>query len=201
MKLGLCDIDFFCVSVYPSLHINFWMPEPVFMKFGRYVMETEPISTAYFIDPSHQPVSLCVSLLSLLRNGSVNMLPRQQIHKQQYKNCRMLCFLCGPCRIKESNSNRYNRIQCGVANVSLRMPKFSISNIYSTRNQIGASVMSLLPAQCVTFRFHIIRNKIGKAQTPEADSNIKPLNTVCSMIPLSVRLCIHFRARTMLGQV
>jgi hypothetical protein len=34
------------------------MPEPNFMKLGMYIMATEPISTAYFINPSHQ--SLCL---------------------------------------------------------------------------------------------------------------------------------------------
>jgi hypothetical protein len=43
-------------------------------------MAPEPISTAYFINPSHQ--SLCVYMsipLSLLDNGSVKTLPRQRI--------------------------------------------------------------------------------------------------------------------------
>jgi hypothetical protein len=30
------------------------MAEPIFMKFGMYIMAPEPISTAHFIDPSHQ---------------------------------------------------------------------------------------------------------------------------------------------------
>jgi hypothetical protein len=37
-------------------HITFWMPEPIFMKLGTYITEPEPISTAYFMNPSHQPV-------------------------------------------------------------------------------------------------------------------------------------------------
>jgi hypothetical protein len=32
------------------------MAEPVFMKPGTCVIEPDPISTAYFIYPSHQPV-------------------------------------------------------------------------------------------------------------------------------------------------
>jgi hypothetical protein len=35
-------------------------------------MAPEPILTAYFINPSHQSVSVCVSLLSLLGNFSGN---------------------------------------------------------------------------------------------------------------------------------
>jgi hypothetical protein len=30
------------------------MPEPIFMKLGVYIMAPEPISMAYFINPSHQ---------------------------------------------------------------------------------------------------------------------------------------------------
>jgi hypothetical protein len=44
------------VSVYPL--INFWMPPPIFMKLGTYIIAPEPIWTAYFINPSHQSVCL-----------------------------------------------------------------------------------------------------------------------------------------------
>jgi hypothetical protein len=46
----------FCVCMYPP--INFWIPEPIFLKLAVYIMTPEPISTAYFINPSHQ--SLCL---------------------------------------------------------------------------------------------------------------------------------------------
>jgi hypothetical protein len=39
------------------------MGEPIFMKFGMYIMAPEPISTAYFINPSHQSACLYVYLL------------------------------------------------------------------------------------------------------------------------------------------
>jgi hypothetical protein len=48
------------VSVNPS-PVNFWMPEIIFIKLGMYIMASRPISTAYFKNPSHQPVRLCVS--------------------------------------------------------------------------------------------------------------------------------------------
>jgi hypothetical protein len=48
----------YCVYVNPP--INFWMPEPIFMKFGMYVMASQAISTAYFINISHQSVCLYV---------------------------------------------------------------------------------------------------------------------------------------------
>jgi hypothetical protein len=47
------------------------MPEPIFMKLGMYIMALEPISTTYFINPSHQSVSVICIPLSLLGNGSV----------------------------------------------------------------------------------------------------------------------------------
>jgi hypothetical protein len=60
-----------CLHI-PPLN-NFWMTEPVFMKLGMYTMPPEVISTAYFINPSHQSVFLYVYSLSLLGNGSVNI--------------------------------------------------------------------------------------------------------------------------------
>jgi hypothetical protein len=37
------------------------MRVPVFMKLCMYIMASEPISTSYFINPSHQSVCLCIS--------------------------------------------------------------------------------------------------------------------------------------------
>jgi hypothetical protein len=54
IKVGLCDFHAVCVS-HP---INFWISEPVLTKLGMYIMAPEPISTAYFINPSHQSVCL-----------------------------------------------------------------------------------------------------------------------------------------------
>jgi hypothetical protein len=36
------------------------MPEPIFLKLGMYIIAPESISTAYFINPSHQTVCLYV---------------------------------------------------------------------------------------------------------------------------------------------
>jgi hypothetical protein len=58
------------------------MPEPIFMKLGLYIMEPEPISMAYFINSSHQSVSVCLSPLPLLGNSSVNTFPRQRIYEK-----------------------------------------------------------------------------------------------------------------------
>jgi hypothetical protein len=39
---------------------NFRTPEQIFMKLVMYIMAPEPISTVYFKNPSHKPVSLCI---------------------------------------------------------------------------------------------------------------------------------------------
>jgi hypothetical protein len=69
--------------MYPP--INFWTPEPIFMKLGTYVTAPEPISTAQLRIPSHQSVfplivakqrlGLVKIPLSSLGNGSVETLP------------------------------------------------------------------------------------------------------------------------------
>jgi hypothetical protein len=69
------------------------------MKLGMYNMAPEPISAAYFIDPFHQSVYMCISIL-LLDNGSVKSLPRKRIQMQQEQNCSKRRFLCGTCSIK-----------------------------------------------------------------------------------------------------
>jgi hypothetical protein len=81
-----------CVS--ESLHINFWVPEPVFMELGMYmyIKTSESISGAYLINISHQSVCLYVyhaytclvkawlnwSFLVLLGNCWVNSFLRQR---------------------------------------------------------------------------------------------------------------------------
>jgi hypothetical protein len=52
-----------------SLYITFRTAEPIFIKLGMYIMASQPISTAYFINPSHQSVCICIPL-SLLSNSS-----------------------------------------------------------------------------------------------------------------------------------
>jgi hypothetical protein len=48
------------LCVYAPPQINFYVPEIIFVKLGMYIMEPEPISTAYFINLSDQPVCLYV---------------------------------------------------------------------------------------------------------------------------------------------
>jgi hypothetical protein len=47
-------------SMISQITINFWMPKPIFMKVGIYIMVPDPISTAYFINPSHQSMCMCI---------------------------------------------------------------------------------------------------------------------------------------------
>jgi hypothetical protein len=62
-KHRLISLDFcLCICVCVCLYViciflltNFWKPEPTFMD----IMAPEPISTAYFIQPSHQYVCIC----------------------------------------------------------------------------------------------------------------------------------------------
>jgi hypothetical protein len=47
-----------CLCIPPYKLLNC---EPIFMKLCMYIMAPEPISTAYFINPSSQSVSICAS--------------------------------------------------------------------------------------------------------------------------------------------
>jgi hypothetical protein len=70
MRLRCCPCVCVCLCLYfPS--INFWTPEPIFMKLGTYITAPEPISTADLKNLSHQSVRLYVYPLSLLGNASV----------------------------------------------------------------------------------------------------------------------------------
>jgi hypothetical protein len=61
--------------------INFQMREPLFVELGMYIMAPEPLSSAYFMNPS---ISLCFYMcisLPLTGTGSVKTLPWQQTHR------------------------------------------------------------------------------------------------------------------------
>jgi hypothetical protein len=90
-KLGLCDVHLVCVSPLPP--ISCWKIEPVFMKLGMYIMAPEPMSTAYFINPSHQSVYL--PIVATQRLG-IHVLAAT-------KNCWRRRLLCGPCGMKVKN--------------------------------------------------------------------------------------------------
>jgi hypothetical protein len=94
------------------------------MKLCMYIMAPEPISTTYFINPSH--TCMCIPL-SLLGNDSVKTLTRQRTHTQQY-NCYKRRFLWGPCRIKESR-----RLELLLFLISLFYEVVSVHTIYRRR--------------------------------------------------------------------
>jgi hypothetical protein len=70
----------YCLCIPPP-PINFWMPEPIFMKLGVYIMTPEPILTAYFINPSHESVCLYVySPIVVTQRLSKNVTVATNIH-------------------------------------------------------------------------------------------------------------------------
>jgi hypothetical protein len=75
------------------------MVEPVFMKLGMYIMAPEPVSTAYFINPSHQSVCLYVYRFFVARQW-LGKNTTAIFTKQQWKNFWTCPFLCGPQPIK-----------------------------------------------------------------------------------------------------
>jgi hypothetical protein len=64
------------------------------MKFGMYVLILDPISAAYFINPSHQSVCLYVYPPTVASQRFGKHDPAST------KNCLRRRFLCSPCRIK-----------------------------------------------------------------------------------------------------
>jgi hypothetical protein len=59
------SLCFVCVSS----PINFLMLDPIVMKLGMCIMEPESISTAYFINPSHESVRLYPPIVATQRLG------------------------------------------------------------------------------------------------------------------------------------
>jgi hypothetical protein len=88
IKVGLWNLHPVCVS-HP---INYWMPEPIFMKCGMYIIALELRSTACFLNPSN--LSMCLYMYPIIVARQ-----RQRIHVQRTK-CYRRCFLCGPRRMK-----------------------------------------------------------------------------------------------------
>jgi hypothetical protein len=73
MKVSICDHHAVCV---PPLSTLEWL------KLGMYIMATEPISRAYFINPSDQSVCIYIPH-TVARQRLGKTLPRQRIHTQQ----------------------------------------------------------------------------------------------------------------------
>jgi hypothetical protein len=63
-----------------------------------YIMAPEPISTAHFLNPSHQSVCLYVYPLSAARQRLSKDVTQGNEYKRNY--CWRGRFLCGPIRMK-----------------------------------------------------------------------------------------------------
>jgi hypothetical protein len=109
------------------------------MKLGMCIIAPEPILAAYFVKPSHQSV-VCLSLPSLLGNGSVKCIPpfvaRQRLgkHVSAAPNTRnnrtvglvyLWVSLCIPLSLRGNNSvktfPRQRRIFGGVVFYAFRV--------------------------------------------------------------------------------
>jgi hypothetical protein len=80
-----------CVYKYPLL-----IPEPVFMKLDMYNMTPEPISTAYFINFSHQ------SVLSVARQRLGKNVTAETNTHTTIEDLLPPSFLYSTCRMEES---------------------------------------------------------------------------------------------------
>jgi hypothetical protein len=81
------------------------------MKIGMYITAPDPISTVYFINPSHMSVCMSVYPPILLDNSLVKTLPRRRINM---KNRIILgsYFLCDACSINECRPLVLPRTSC-----------------------------------------------------------------------------------------
>jgi hypothetical protein len=87
IKVGWCNHYAVCVSLFlPPPPPQLLNGEPIFMELGICIMAPESISAAYFINPSHQSVSICMPPLSFLGNGSVKTLPRQRYNRRVFRD-------------------------------------------------------------------------------------------------------------------
>jgi hypothetical protein len=101
------------------------MPEQMFMKLGMYIMASEPISTAYFINPSHQSLFLYVSpaVVAGQRVGE-NVTAAMNTHATT-KNCWMRIFCAVRIISKESRRKVLPRTSC----LYLCLPPFFYSSL------------------------------------------------------------------------
>jgi hypothetical protein len=90
-----------CLYVCESPPINFWMPEPIFMKPGMYIMAPEPISMAYFINPSHQSLCLYVYPPNVAKQRLGKNVTATKNTYATKTDCWIHRFLYGSCPIEE----------------------------------------------------------------------------------------------------
>jgi hypothetical protein len=91
-----------CLCVCKSSPVNLWIPEPVSMEHGTYILATKSVSTAYFINSSHQCVCLCVYHTIAAGQELCKKSYHGNEYTQQYKNCARRHLLCGLCPIERN---------------------------------------------------------------------------------------------------
>jgi hypothetical protein len=86
-----------CIPSWTFEYLNqsLWNLVYIYIYIYIYIITPEPISTANFINPSHQSVSVCVRPI-VVRQRLNNHVPAAA------KNCWRRRFLCGSHRVKES---------------------------------------------------------------------------------------------------
>jgi hypothetical protein len=86
------------------------MPEPIFMKLSMYIIAPEPISTVYFINPSHQSVCLYTyhPIVARQRLGK-NITAATNTHAtiEELLDASFSLRLFGPCPIKGDSVGLY----------------------------------------------------------------------------------------------
>jgi hypothetical protein len=113
--------------VSKNTSLLFWMPEPIFMKLDSITWHRSPFQRhTFFMNSSHRSVCVCVSLLSLLGNGSVKTLPWPWTHMQR-QNCLTRRFLRGPSSIKRKYATSSSRIFLSFMVFTNRFPSLAKS--------------------------------------------------------------------------
>jgi hypothetical protein len=101
------SLFYLCVDASPH---NFLNAEPIFMKLGMYIMTPMLITTAYFTDPSHQSVYMCI--LHALARQRIYMNLTTATNTHAIEELLNACFGCDPCRTKAGTRLFLPRIVC-----------------------------------------------------------------------------------------
>jgi hypothetical protein len=102
------------LSLCPFIpYISFCMSEPIFMKYCMYIMSHGPISKPFFINPSHQSMSVCVSsLIANLRLGKITPVLKRQRSSNTSNNIMIVgLYVLYAVRVvsRKTNNNISNR--------------------------------------------------------------------------------------------
>jgi hypothetical protein len=74
--------------------VNVSMSEPMCMKLGMHIMTPDPISTAYFINPSHQSVCLYPLIITKQRLGGKVTAARNTRENRRTFRCIFFYAVC-----------------------------------------------------------------------------------------------------------